>query len=228
MGTTMANAKRRHGLLIGCGLLLLAGCAPPAEPTAAAPSSTGAEQAPTTPVAPEPVAAEPVAPAPAPSAPATVTVEAAVKGELKPADVKLIDAEGEEAAAGKTGESLSVPSGEYTLLVSIEDPKVLADRPTQRTPITIAPGQNPVERVDFPWASVQLKVRVNGEPENKATVRLMRQGAVIATVESGGEHITLSPGRYQAEVVTRDATIEVKMLLFPEGATQTVPVDVRM
>lgn len=223
----MTNAKRRHGLVVGCGLLI-ASCAKPAEPTETTPASTGGEQAPSAPAAAEPPAAEPVAAPPAPSAPATLTVEAAVKGEVKPATVQLIDSEGEQAAAGKGGESLSVPSGEYTLIVSIEDPKVLADRPTQRTPITIAPGQNPTERVDFPWASVQLKVRVNGEPESKATVRLMRQGAVIATVESGGEHITLSPGRYQAEVVTRDATIEVKMLLFPEGATQSLPVDVKM
>lgn len=221
----MANAKRTHRVVLGCSLLLGA-CAPPVEQSEVAPKSAGSEHAPGASAAPEPLAAEPAAP-PAP-APATLTVEAAVKGELTPARVRLIDSEGDEAAAGKSGESLSVVSGEYTLIVSIEDPAILADRPTQRTPLTVQPGENPTHRVDFPWASVQLKVRVNGEPESKATVRLLRQGAVVTTVESGGAHVTLSPGRYQAEVTTRDATIEIKQLLLPEGATQTVPVDVRM
>jgi len=222
----MANAERRHAGVLGC-ILLLGGCAAPAH-TEPAPASTGGEHTPAVAAAPEPIAAEPAPAEPPPSAPATLTIEAAVKGEPKPAHVQLIDSEGEEAASGKSGESLSIPSGEYTLVISIEDAAVLADRPTQRTPITVQPGQNPPLRVDFPWATVQLKVRVNGQPESKATVRLMRQGAVVATVQSGGESITLSPGRYQAEVNTHDATIEVKQLLFPEGATQTVPVDVRM
>jgi hypothetical protein len=114
------------------------------------------------------------------------------------------------------------------LIVSIEDAAILADRPTLRVPLTVPAGASLTPRVDFPWASVQLNVRVNGEPETKASVRIIRQGAAVATVQSGGASVTLSPGRYQAEVTTRGATIEVKMLLFPEGATQSLPVDVKM
>jgi len=218
----------RAGSRLALGLLLVGCSTPAAQPASAPPSaaSAGAETPAAMPEAPEATEAAP--PAPAPSAPATLTVEAAVHGELKPASVKLMSEDGEQVASGATGQAISVQSGEYTLIVAIEDAAVLADRPTQRVPITIAPGADVKHHIDFPWASIQLRVRVNGEPESQATVRVMRQGAVVATVKSEGEHIMLSPGRYQAEVNTRGATIEVKQVLFPEGATQTVPVDVRM
>lgn len=151
-----------------------------------------------------------------------------MKGESKPADVQVIAEDGSEVASGKTGESLSLQSGEYTLLVSIDDAKVLADRPTRRLPLTVQPGEDLEQQVEFPWASVQLNVRVNGQLEKNATVRVMKQGAEVVKVKSAGEHVTLSPGRYQAVVSTRGATIAVEQVLFPEGATQTVPVDVRM
>ena len=223
----MANETRACGMVVW-GLLLAVGCstqsAHPTPPQQARPSSGGEAGAP----APTAPAAEPAEPAVAPSGPAALTVEAAVHGEVKPARVQLIGSDGGEVAAGASGQPLAIQSGEYTLIVSIEDAAILADRPNLRVPLTVKPGDDLKQHVDFPWASVQLKVRVNGEPEGHATVRILRQGALVATVESGGAFVTLSPGRYQAEVITRDATIEVKQLLFPEGATQTVPVDVKM
>ena len=227
----MIDRKRSFvaALLLVATASTWAGCSSGNASTTPATTGTSGQEAtaPVPPAEPAPLA-EPAAPEPARRGAATVTADAAVRGESVPAVVRLIDENGEEAAKGKAGETLQVLSGEYTLAVSIEDPKILADHPTLREPLTVPPGASLTPRVDFPWASVQLNVRVNGVPEKKATVRLLRQGAVVATVESGGASVTLSPGRYQAEVITRDATIEVKMLLFPEGATQSLPVDVKM
>jgi hypothetical protein len=220
--------KLSSGYAMGWLFLLVIGCASTAEPKpAVAPQASSGEEA-ADEAADEMLEEEASAPSEVPSGPASLTVEVSVQGESKPAAIKVIAADGRELASGKTGERLTLESGEHTLLVAIEDAKVLADRPTKRMPLTLLPGDDVEQKVEVPWASDQLNVRVNGQLERNATVRVLKQGAEVAKVKSNAEHITLSPGRYQAEVKTRGATILVEQVLFPEGATQTVPVDVRM
>ena len=82
--------------------------------------------------------------------------------------------------------------------------------------------------VSFPWAAIQLRVRINGKVNASAKVDIIRAGKVVATLQSDKPHVMFSPGRYDAKVHTGGAEIEVPQLLFPEGATRTVPVDVQM
>ncbi|MDD9932300.1 MAG: hypothetical protein OXT09_01775 [Myxococcales bacterium] len=171
---------------------------------------------------------EPTAPEPVPAGPARITVRARVKGEPVAAQVALLAASGAEVASGGSGEPLSAPAGEYTLVVAIEDPSVLVDRPTQRGPITLVPGASADHPVEFPWASVQLRVRVNGRVDEGAKVDILRNGEVVATMKSDAAHVLVSPGRYGAKVRTRGAEVEVQQLMFPQGATRAVPVDVPM
>src|SRR5687768_5062927 len=198
------------------------------EPAEQPASSSGDELAEAEPEA-RPQEPEPPAAAPAPkSGPASVRVDATVRGQAVAADVRLIGADGAEAATGRSGEPITVQSGEYTLLVTVSDEAVLLDKPMQRHPLTIEAGESLRESVDFPWAKIQLNVHVNGKPDNGAIVELKRQGAVVGKLKSGGEHTPISPGRYDAEVHTRGAKIPVQGLMFPQGATQSMPVNVQM
>lgn len=212
-------------------LVFVAGCggatqeAPP--PEAASPgmedqSAPAAEPEP----APEPTASAPEVP-PA-SGPATLSLDARVKDQSVPATVRLLTADGKEAASGKTGQAIEVQSGEYTLEVQIDDAAAMLDRPAQRRQLVISAGDELHEKADFPWTMIQLNVRVNGRLDRGAEVILKRDGAEVATVKSGASPAAISPGRYEATVKTRGTKIDVKGMLFPEGGTESKAVDVSM
>jgi hypothetical protein len=205
-------------LFVGCG----GAAQEPTDPsTPAAPETSGGTAA--APAAPEP---EPE-PEPPAAGPATITVTAKLRGEPVAADVKLIGSDGTEVS-GAAGEILSAQSGEYTLEVAITDPAILADTPTQSSALTLAPGDAVMQPVEFPWAMIQLAVKINGKPAKGAKVDILRHGEVVTTFESMAEPRPISPGRYSARVRTRNAEIEVPELMFPAGATRTVPVDVAL
>jgi len=209
-------------------LLVLASCggAAPSSPstTPPAPAASGDEVA-------APASAAPSAeaePAPAPSGPASIAIEAKVHGRAAAATVTIVGEDGQTAASGKTGETLNLQSGEYELRVTVSDASVLLDRPTQRRVLTLHAGDNAHETIEFPWAMIQLNVVVNGTPQKNASVRLMRQGAEVGVLKSGADFVPISPGKYEAEVKAEGASIAVHGLMFPEGATQSVPVNVQL
>jgi hypothetical protein len=174
----------------------------------------------------EAVEAPAEAPRAARSGPSTITVNVEVDGKPAEATVRLL-AGSTEAAGGASGQAMTVDSGDYTMEVQIADDS-LVDKPRQRRALTLLPGGNVTETVDFPWSKIQLKVRVNGALDQGAQVHLMRNGEKVVTLKSNAPHVPISPGRYQAVVKTRGAEIEVQQLMFPQGATQTVPVAVSM
>jgi hypothetical protein len=157
-----------------------------------------------------------------------LTLDAQVHGKSVPADVRLLSADGNEIASGPTGQAIELPSGQYTMEVQINDAAAMLDKPTQRRQLTINPGDALQEKAEFPWAMVQLNVRVNGSLDRKAEVVLSRDGQEVAKVKSGAEPAAITPGRYEAVVLTRGAKIEVKGMQFPEGGTAVKPVDVQM
>src|SRR5262245_46059337 len=218
-----AFAKLSASLLIWTTACASSASAPTAQPLAAQPSASGAEHAES-----EPVAAEPAAAQSAPSGPARVTVDARVHGQSVAADVRLIGPEGEDVAHGSSGEALQVSSGEYEMQVTIRDAAALADKPTKRRKLTLAPGDDLQHQVDFPWAMIQLNVVVNGTADSAAVVHRMPQGSEVATFKSGAPPAPITPGRYSAQVKTRGMSIEVPSLMFPDSATQSVPVRVQM
>lgn len=166
---------------------------------------------------------------PAPKAgPASLSLDAQVHGKSVPANVRLLSADGNEIASGPSGQAIQLPSGEYTLEVQINDASAMLDTPTQRRQLTIHGGDALQERAEFPWAMIQLNVRVNGTLDRKAEVVLMRDGQEVAKVHSGVEPAAITPGRYEATVLTHGAKIEVKGMQFPEGGTAVKPIDVHM
>lgn len=206
---------------LGCG----GGAAPQPAARSAAPS--GGQE---TPVAQAPESEQEPQSLERPEAkgPARITVEAKVHGKAAPANVLLLGPDGGEVAHAASGQALSVQSGEYELQVQITAASALLDKPTQQRPLTLHAGDDLHESVEFPWAMVQLNVMVNGSADPNATIRLSRGGSDVGVLKSGAAPAPISPGRYDAEATTHGAKIKVDGLLFPEGATQSVPVNVRL
>lgn len=218
------------------GTSAIAGCNPQPQPPAASASAaitpavtTGQENESAASSAERAAEAE-AAPDPAPreaAAPARLTVEARVHGKPVNAAVHLMGG-GNEVASGETMQPINTQSGEYELRVEIKDASAMIDRPTQVRTLTLHAGDDLHENVEFPWAMIQLNVMVNGSLDRGAIVHLSRNGQEVGTMKSGAEPAAISPGRYEAEVKTHGASIAVKGMMFPEGATQSMPVNVSL
>ena len=157
----------------------------------------------------------------------SVTVRALVAGQAVPAKVRVLDAEGKAQTEADTGTPIALAAGTHRVEIKISDPASLADTPTQIREVFVEPGKASQVDATFPWARVQLNVLVGGRAQAGVPVKLLRNGEVVAQMKGGAKPAAITPGRYEADVLLKGTTIRVKGLLFPEGATQTVPVRVQ-
>ena len=208
----------------GCG----SAAPPPTTAVESEPAATaGAENTPEPPA--EPVSEPDLEPkVAAPTGRGTVLLTASVAGQNVAAIVRVFDESGEKRADANAGEPINLPAGNYQLEVAITDANVMADRPTQKRELVLQGGQNAQVEARFKWAKVQLDVRINGRSQPGAKVQLLREEEVVAEMKSGVAPTPITPGRYEADVLLKGAKIRVKGLQFPDSATQTVPVNVRM
>lgn len=223
IGRRFAAASVVPLLMLGCGSASSEPRSSAIEPPAA---SSGDEATPE----PSETVAEPAVeePALAPAqGPATITVVADIANKPIVANVRVLDDQGDIKAQAKAGDAMTLPSGNYKLEIEIPDASIMADRPTQMRELRLTPGQNPNVEAHFRWAKVQLDVRVNGHSQPGAHVQLLRNGENVAEMKSGAAPVPITPGRYEADVLLKGAKIRVQGLLFPDSATQTVPVNVR-
>jgi hypothetical protein len=122
------------------------------------------------------------------------------------------------------GQEFTAAAGTRHIEVAMFDNTVLVDKPTLQLDIEVAPKKlNTIEAV-FPWAKVQLNVLAHGAEQPPMPVKLIRKGNVVAEIKSGGPHVMISPGTYEAEVTVRGKKARVKGLVFFEGTSQVVPV----
>jgi hypothetical protein len=211
---------------VGCG----SGAPAPAADEETPPAATaGAENTPEPPSAEEASEAPPESEPPvAATGPGTLLLTASVAGKTVPAVVRVLDPSGEKRAEVSAGEPVNLPAGNYDLEVAITDAAVMADKPTQKRELVLHAGQNAQVEARFRWAKVTLDVRINGRSQPGAKVQLLREEEVVAEMKSGAAPTPITPGRYEADVLLKGAKIRVKGLQFPDSATQTVPVNVRM
>lgn len=214
------------GATVGCGSEARA----PATATETPPAASAGEE--TTPEPPaadkettQEISSSPVA---ATGGRGTLILTASIAGKNVPAHVRVLDESGEPRGEGNSEQPINLQAGNYQLEVSITDPSVMADRPTQKRELVLAGGQNANVEARFKWAKVTLDVRVNGRSQPGAKVQLLREDAVVAEMKSGAPPTAITPGRYEADVLLKGAKIRVKGLQFPDSATQTVPVNVKM
>ncbi len=171
---------------------------------------------------------DPEPPPPPPSGPVDVTVKIVVGGEEVAGAVALVNEAGETAAEGNAGETFNVQSGFYRITATISDESVLIDTPTKTEETEIPAGEAQTVSVEFPRARVRLRVTRNGRRLRRPEVTLYRQGSEepSATFRVSDDHVSISPGRYEADVKLRGHEIRVRGLTFMDGATQNIPVNI--
>lgn len=175
--------------------------------------------------APEP-AEEEVSREPA-AGPAKLTVIAKVAGQEAPAKITVRDEQGNVLAEGKTGEVLDVQSGVLSVEATITDASALVDKPTMVQEVSVEPGSEAKEVLNFAYAKVRVSVNIKGKVDKTATVTLSKDGATVVKLVSGAsEYVTISPGRYEASVKSQRADISVPPLVIMEGATMDIPLNV--
>lgn len=157
--------------------------------------------------------------------PARIQFDVRVKGQPVAAEIRLLDGD-TVAASGVAGAPIDTVAGDHAMEVRVTDG--LVDHPVQRGQLTLLPQADVTETIDLPWAEVQVAVRINGRLDRKATVDVMRDGETVATLTSDAPHVLITPGRYDAVVKARGATMKVPAVQFPAEAKLTVPVRVKM
>jgi hypothetical protein len=166
-----------------------------------------------------------------PSGPVQVTLQVRLAGEDLDAPVEVQSLEGETVSSGRSGASVSLRPGTYVVRVPIEDESKMIDTPTFETEINVDASDEPQTiPVNVAVAQILLDVRLNGRPLRNPNVTLYREGdeeESVAQFRVGRNHVPISPGRYEAEVVSGGGTYRIRGLTFMDGARQTIPVNVQ-
>jgi hypothetical protein len=159
--------------------------------------------------------------------PAKLTVIAKVAGQEAPAQVTVRDEQGNVLAQGKAGQVLDVQSGLLSIEASITDAAALVDKPTMLQEVSVEPGGDAKEVLNFAYAKVRVSVNIKGKLDKTATVTLSKDGSPVVKLASGAsEYVTISPGRYEASVKSQRADVSVPPLVIMEGATMDIPLNV--
>lgn len=226
-------SKQTQWVVMWMAMLILTACGssePAAEANGAPEETGGGELAPEPEAEPEETSVEePAEEAPAAQGPAQLTVVAKIGTAVGSAHVKVLGEDGAVIAEGESGTALTVQSGSVTIEAKVTDAAVMIDTPTVREEVEIAAGDSRTVEVHIPRAQVKVTVSVNGKPDNKATVTLMRHGAVVTTLTSGApDFVSITPGRYSAKVKAKNAEIEVPDVVIPEDSARNVPLNVTL
>lgn len=172
---------------------------------------------------PEEQEAAPAAPT---SGPATLKVVTKVGHDAVAAHVKVFS-NGGMLAEGKSGEPLSVRSGDLEIEATLSDSKALLGHETVHKSISLEAGADKTETVIFERSLVRVAVHIRGKLDTSAVVTLSKDGATVAKLKSGDkDYVAITPGRYNASVKSQRAEITTTDITLNEGATQTVPIDV--
>jgi hypothetical protein len=209
-------------------IALLASCATapskPPEPVAASANEravAGATGEETYQPVPEPL------PAPA-TGPAKLTVVTEIGRKPVAAHIKIHGEDGAVLAEGKANDVLTVPPGEHEIEATVTDAQALVDLPTMRQRVTVEAGAEVKERLEFARCQVRVTVNIRGKLDKTAVVTLSRNGTEVAKLTSGAEeYVTISPGKYAASVKSARAVITVSEIALNEGATQSIPINIK-
>jgi hypothetical protein len=164
-----------------------------------------------------------------PVGPTRVTVEVKLGTEEYEGEVQVQNASGATVAQGRGGQTFTLQAGEYTVVARATNEDHIIGAPVETTePLTLAGEEEKTVRVSIPASQVRLDVRRNGRPLRAPQVTLFREGGdePVARFVAGDRHITIVPGRYEADVRTGNQEIRVRGLTFMEGAQQNIPVNV--
>jgi hypothetical protein len=173
----------------------------------------------------EPASELPAAPV---AGPGKLTVTTEIGHKPVAAHIKIHGEDGSVLVEGNSAEMLTVPSGEVEIEATVTDAQALIDLPTMRQRVTVAPNGEAKERIEFARCLVRVTVNIRGKLDPTAIVTLNRKGTDVAKLTSGAEeYVAISPGKYAASVKSNRAVITVSEIALNEGATQTIPINIK-
>jgi hypothetical protein len=163
-----------------------------------------------------------------PTGPGRLTVFNRVGTDNVGGTVSVMDLEGEVVAEGASGETFDLPSGQYTLAGTITDPAILIDTPTDQgdDPVTVRPGATTEGLVRHGRARIRLRVRRGNREISQWRLEITRGEETITMRSNGNEYIPVSPGRYNGVLHFGTNQITVNDLIFPDGASRDLPINV--
>lgn len=168
---------------------------------------------------------------PEPVGPAEVTIEVKLGlEEVRSATVVVKSASGATVAEGRGGETFTLQAGTYSVTARVTSDDLIVTAPAETTEsIDVEPQEPQTVRVTIPAAHVRLTVKRNGRTIRNPLVTLFREGGdeQVAQFRAGNQEITISPGRYEADVRTGSQEIRVRGLMFMGGARQNIPVNIQ-
>ena len=164
-----------------------------------------------------------------PAGPTQVTVEVKLGTEEYEGEVAIQNTSGATVAQGRGGQTFTLQAGDYTVIARATNEQHIIGAPVETSEqISLAGEEETTVRVSIPAAQVRLDVRRNGRPLRNPRVTLYREGGEeqVAQFTATDRHITIVPGRYEADVRQGNNEIRVRGLTFMEGAQQNIPVNV--
>jgi hypothetical protein len=211
---------------ITAGLLLFAGCGGEAETTEPVELSSGGDESPPPELHDDVQDLEDAEPAP--TGPGHLRIEARLGTEPFTEAVELRNAEGEVVATVRDGQELDLPAGVYVLHGEIRDEDQLIDKPSRDGEVVELPaGGEATAEIVFRRSRVRITATRNGRNLPQARITLRRQGESepVAEFPSDGRTLSVTPGRYEATIRHRDHHVDANGLVFQDGATQNIPIE---
>lgn len=136
--------------------------------------------------------------------------------------------EHQEIAKGKTAQPISVPPGSYELEIICT---TLLNKPSQSITVdSLAPAQRFEKEISFPAGTIILQTIKGNSNLKGLKMRFKREGEEQFFEGTGKtwEPITLSPGRYDAEVTLKKGVVfPINSIDVYEGSTRTIPIEVQ-
>jgi hypothetical protein len=167
---------------------------------------------------------------PMPTGPAQLRIAVRLGSEPFTERVELRNAEDEVIRSVRDGDEVEVPAGSYHLHGAVRDEDQLIDKPERDgEAIEAAPGGETTVELIFRRSRVRISVTKGGRNVRDAQVSLRRQGETEPVTEfpSDGRTLSITPGRYDARITHRDQHIEANGLIFQDGATQNIPIQLQ-
>lgn len=163
-----------------------------------------------------------------PSGPGELHAVIRMGGEDQEGTLSVQDVRGDTIAEGRSGDTLTLPSGSYRVVGTIDAPEGHGSLYGSRTEdIRVVPGDTTEVSLRYEVARIRINVRRNGRAVGRWRMTLTREGSEgEITLTPSSEHVTVPPGRYSGVLHAGARRIEVSGLLFQGGATMDVPVNV--
>jgi len=164
---------------------------------------------------------------PAPTGPGRLRIEVRLGTDPFEGEVELRNADGEVVASVRNGQELELPAGTYYMHGEIRDEDQLIDKPSRDgEAIELPPEGEATAELIFRRSRVRITVTKGGRNVAQARISLRRQGETEPVIEypADGRTLALTPGRYDATITHRDQHVEASGLIFQDGATQNIPI----